>query len=308
MSATAHPAPAPGAASADAPAWLPALERDFPARDVALGDGAVLRVRSCGPARAPTLVLLHGIGSGSASWLPCALALAPDHQVIAWDAPGYGGSTPLPEAAPRAEAYAARLEAALAALGVERCLLVGHSLGAIVAAAHAQAHPARLAGLVLLCPAGGYGAPGQEAERERVRHERLSALQALGIAGLAAARGPTLLRPGAGAEARAWAQWNMAQLREPGYRQAVELLCGEALPRHAPAPVPTWVHVGAQDTVTPPAKVRALAAAFGVAAAEVSEIPDAGHLCAIEQPRAVATLLRAAAVAAGLDAAAGGRR
>lgn len=308
MSATAHPAPAPVAASVDAPAWLPTLERDFPARDVALGDGAVLRVRSCGPARAPTLVLLHGIGSGSASWLPCALALATDHHVIAWDAPGYGGSTPLPEAAPRAEAYAARLEAALAALGVTRCLLVGHSLGAIVAVAHARAHPARLAGLVLLCPAGGYGAPGQEAERERVRHERLSALQTLGIAGLATARGPTLLRPGAGAEARAWAQWNMAQLREPGYRQAVELLCGEALPRHAPAPVPTWVHVGAQDTVTPPAKVRALAAAFGVAAAEVGEIPDAGHLCAIEQPRAVAAQLRAAALAAGLDAAAGGRR
>jgi len=40
----------------------------------------------------------------------------------------------------------------------------------------------------------------------------------------------------------------------------------------------------------------------------VGEIPDAGHLCAIEQPRAVATQLRAAALAAGLDAAAGVRR
>jgi pimeloyl-ACP methyl ester carboxylesterase len=308
MSATAHLPSAAGAGPADAPAWLASLERDFPARDLTLGDGAAVRLRRCGPARAPTLVLLHGIGSGSASWLPCALELASDHHIIAWDAPGYGGSTPLPEAAPRAEAYAARLEDTLAALGVARCLLVGHSLGAIVAAAYARAHPARLAGLVLLCPAGGYGALGQEAERERVRHERLSTLEALGIAGLAATRGPKLLRPESSVEARAWAQWNMAQLHEPGYRQAVELLCGEALPRHAPAPVPTWVHVGAQDTVTPPAKVRTLAAAFGIAPDAVGEIADAGHLCAIEQPRPVAARLRAAAVAAGLDATAEGQR
>jgi len=308
MSDTAHLPAAPGTGPVDAPAWLASLERDFPARDLALGDGAVVRLRACGPEGASTLVLLHGIGSGSASWLPCALTLAAGHRVIAWDAPGYGGSTPLPEAAPRAEAYAARLEAALAALGVARCLLVGHSLGALVAAAYARAHPARLAGLVLLCPAGGYGGPGQEAERERVRHERLSTLQALGIAGLAATRGPKLLRPQASAQAREWAQWNMAQLREPGYRQAVELLCGEALPHHAPAPVPTWVHAGAQDTVTPPAKVRALAAAFGVAPGAVVEIADAGHLCALEQPQAVAALLGAAALAAGLGAAAGARR
>jgi pimeloyl-ACP methyl ester carboxylesterase len=312
MSVTAHPPPVPGADSAAAPAWLASLERDFPASDHAVGGGVVVRLRVCGTAQAPTIVLLHGIGSGSASWLPCALDLACDHRVIAWDAPGYGGSTPLPEASPRAEAYAARLEAALAALGVERCLLVGHSLGALVAAAHARAHPARLAGLVLLCPAGGYGALGREAERERVRYERLATLEALGIAGLAAARGPKLLRPDASAEARAWAQWNMAQLREPGYRQAIELLCGDDLPRHAPAPVPTWVHAGAEDTVTPPTKVRALAAAFGVAPAEVGEIPQAGHLCAIEQPRAVAARLRAVAAhagqAGGRGAAPGGRR
>ena len=302
MPSTDTPSPPADTGSADAPAWLAALEHAFPARDVVLGDGAVVRLRSGGPAQAPTLVLLHGIGSASASWLPCARELASDYRVIAWDAPGYGGSTPLADPAPRAEAYAERLEAALAALGIERCLLVGHSLGAIMAAALARARPARLAGLVLLCPAGGYGAPDQEAERERVRHERLSALQALGIAGLAASRGPKLLRPDASAEARDWAQWNMAQLREPGYRQAVELLCGDVLARHAPVAMPTWVHVGAQDSVTPPAKVRVLAAPFGVAPAAVGEIADAGHLCAIEQPRAVAQRLRAAAAAVGLRA------
>jgi pimeloyl-ACP methyl ester carboxylesterase len=90
----------------------------------------------------------------------------------------------------------------------------------------------------------------------------------------------------------------MAQLREAGYRQAVELLCGDSLPRHAPLAVPVHVRVGAQDEVTPPAKVRALAASFGVAPQAVGEIADAGHLCAIEQPQAVAQAIRAAAGAA----------
>jgi hypothetical protein len=54
--------------------------------------------------------------------------------------------------------------------------------------------------------------------------------------------------------------------------------------------------------------VRLLAAAFGVAPDAVGEIADAGHLCAIEQPRAVAQRLRTAAAAAGLGAGPGGGR
>ena len=289
MTSPAHGSPGP-----HEPAWRARLEADFPARDLALPDGVVVRVRQAGPPEAPAVVLLHGIGSGSPSWLPCVRELAATHRAIAWDAPGYGGSTPLPEDAPRAEAYATRLVAALQALDLPRALLVGHSLGALMAAACARAEPGRFSALLLLSPAGGYGAPGQEAERERVRQERLGTLERLGVAGLAASRGPKLLRPVASADARDWAHWNMAQLREAGYRQAVELLCGDRLVRHSPLALPVHVHVGAQDEVTPPAKVRALAAAFGVAPQAVAEIADAGHLCAIEQPQAVAQIIRAA--------------
>lgn len=287
---TSSPAIPPPAA----PAWLPALERDFPRERVALGGGAVVAVRRCGSPDAPVVVLLHGIGSAGASWLPCARLLAATHRVIAWDMPGYGESTPLAEPAPRAEGYAKRLDALLQALEMNSCLLVGHSLGAIVAAAHAHRHPQRLRALVLLSPAGGYGGPGQEADQARVRAERLQALDRLGVAGLAATRGPTLLQPGAPEAARAWAQWNMAQLHEAGYRQAVELLCGDDLRRHAPLAVPVHLHVGDADTVTPPARVRTLATAFGVAPEAVGLIPQAGHLCAIEQPTAVAQALRTA--------------
>ncbi|HHW1798941.1 TPA: alpha/beta fold hydrolase, partial [Pseudomonas aeruginosa] len=127
----------------------PSLQQRFPERLVQLADGAQLAIRECG--QGPVVVLLHGIGSGSASWLHCAQRLAAGNRVIAWDAPGYGLSTPLPPARPKACDYAACLELLLDALGVESCLLVGHSLGALMATAYAAGiGAARVRRLVLL--------------------------------------------------------------------------------------------------------------------------------------------------------------
>ena len=74
-------------------AELARLEANFPARAVALSGGGSITVRSCGTG--PAVVCLHGIGSGAASWLGTAMDLADQAQVIAWDAPGYGESTPV---------------------------------------------------------------------------------------------------------------------------------------------------------------------------------------------------------------------
>ena len=48
----------------------------------------------------PALVLLHGIGSGSAGWL-LQLETLKGYRLIAWDAPGYGESENLPVEKPR---------------------------------------------------------------------------------------------------------------------------------------------------------------------------------------------------------------
>ena len=80
------------------PTEVARLDASFPARAVALRDGGLMSVRECGSG--PALVCLHGIGSGAASWLDTALRLAPQARVLAWDAPGYGASTPLAPALP----------------------------------------------------------------------------------------------------------------------------------------------------------------------------------------------------------------
>lgn len=275
---------------------LARLDARFPARQVPVGEGAVVSVRECGSG--PALVCLHGIGSGAASWLDTALALEADARVIAWDAPGYGASTPLQPSAPKATDYAARLHALLDALQIERCVLVGHSLGALTAAAASRAAMAghdRIARLVLISPARGYGAPERAAQGHQVRSERIGTLAQIGIAGMASKRSGRLLSEGASETARQWVRWNMGQLHDHGYRQAVELLCGDDLIAYLPPAMPVQVFCGEVDVVTPPAACAEVAEGCGV---PLASIPGAGHACYVEQPGAVSALLRDALRAA----------
>jgi len=263
------------------------LDARFPARSVPVG-GAVVSVRECGAG--PALVCLHGIGSGAASWLDTALLLESEARLIAWDAPGYGASTPLTPDVPKAADYADRLLGLLDAMEVESCVLVGHSLGALTAASAARPGSplaARIKRLVLISPAAGYGTRPEASQR--VRTERLDTLDKLGVAGMAAHRSGRLVSENASEVARQWVRWNMARLNDRGYRQAVELLCGADLLADLPPAMPVRVACGELDVVTTPAACEEVARKCGVS---LERLPAAGHASYVERPAAVAPLLR----------------
>jgi len=268
---------------------LDLLQHSFAQRIVAV-PGAQVAVRECGTSgAAPTVVFLHGISSGAASWVQVAAAVGSQHRVLAWDAPGYGDSTPLPMPAPRAADYAERLHALLQAEGIDRCLLVAHSLGALMAGSYAHGLGCNLVQrVVLISPAGGYGQSGNEVASERVRTERRGALAEQGVAGIAARIANRLLSPAADATARAFVQWNAARLHAAGYLQAVELLSGGDLGTSAPLACPVEVHCGDADVVTSPTACRGWATRFD---APFSLIANAGHASHAEQPDAVAQIV-----------------
>lgn len=267
---------------------LSLLEGRFAERTADIGNGVMVSYRSCG--RGPAVVLLHGISSGAASWLQCALHLEHEAQVIAWNAPGYGNSSPLPQAQPTAADYAERLALFLQALDVTDCLLVGHSLGAMMAAAYVGKGYRRAARLLLISPAQGYGSAARRARGEKIAQERLDILHTIGIEGMAERSPARMLSAQAGAAERAWVGWNIRQLNPAGYTQAVHMLCGDALRAYAPDDVPTEICCGADDVVTTPDDSRELA---GDLDAPFHLIDNAGHACYIEQPGAVAEMLRA---------------
>ena len=273
---------------------LTLLDDRFAASTLALPTGARVIVRRCVGARVqrdgqPTFVLLHGISSGAASWLHCALALSEFGHVIAWDAPGYGESSALQSATPTVDDYAARLDQTLQALDIDSCVLVGHSLGALMGAAYARTLGAgTVSNLVLISPAGGYGTDEQTAARLRVRRQRRDDLQTLGIDGIAARTPDRLLSPNASDAARDWVKWNTSRLNAGGYLQAVELLCGANLGRSAGLAMPVQVYCGDADIVTPPDACERWAQILN---ATFAPIHAAGHASPVEQPEAVARLI-----------------
>ncbi|WP_321910207.1 alpha/beta fold hydrolase [Paraburkholderia sp. J11-2] len=264
----------------------------FALRSARVGDGSVSYREAAGESASDALplVLLHGIGSGAASWVQQLEALGGARRVLAWDAPGYGASTPVAGASPVAANYARVLADWLDALGIARCTLVGHSLGAIMAGAFAAAQPERVAGLLLISPAGGYGAADESVRAEK-RDARLAMLAELGAQGLAQTRSANMLSPHADETARAWVRWNMARIVPHGYAQATHLLANADLAAdlaRCVGQVPMAVAVGAQDTITPPEACERLAQ---IARAPFHVVPRAGHAGYIEQPLAYSTLI-----------------
>lgn len=261
-----------------------------PVQRITLAQGGV-GFRRAGQAPQVSHVLLHGIGSASASWAYqlAAAAASPAHQVLAWDAPGYGDSTPVSAAQPDADDYAQRLWDWLDALSVTSPVtLVGHSLGALMAARAACRRPERVRRVVLLAPANGYGDAAPD-ERERVRHTRLDNLQRLGPSGMAQARAAAMLTPDARADWLDAVRETMAQVHPAGYTQAVHLLVGGCLTEDVRAlTVPVQVASGDADTVTPPAACDRVAQAAGVARVGLGAV---GHACALQAAAAVNALL-----------------
>jgi pimeloyl-ACP methyl ester carboxylesterase len=100
----------------------------------------------------PPVMLLHGLGATKLSWLPLLPPLAERFRVIVPDLPGHGDSSK-PRASYSPRFYAGVVRRLLDAVGVERAVLAGNSMGGRVALEVAIGDPGRVAGLALVAPA-----------------------------------------------------------------------------------------------------------------------------------------------------------
>ena len=261
---------------------LELLEQRFAPSLVPLASGAQVALRESGKrGTGPTLVLLHGIGSGSGSWVGQFDALAASFRVIAWDAPGYGQSDPLANLQPLARDYAHAIDELLAHLGVDEAFVLGHSLGAIVAAAWASTTSCKVRGLVLASPARGYATASAEV-RDAKYLERVQLVERLGVHGMAAERSAALCAPDASPQSIALVRDNMALVTPGGYSQAAWMLAHDDLmSRLRNAQPPLAVLCGEHDRTTPPTACERIAHDCG---APFVLLRGVAHACYIEDP------------------------
>ncbi|MGX1309040.1 pimeloyl-ACP methyl ester carboxylesterase [Amorphus suaedae] len=248
------------------------------------------------------VVFLHGIGSRGASFLPLIPHLHADLDLIFWNAPGYDASAPLAEEWPTEEAYATALLRLFDALGLDQVLLVGHSLGTLIAARFAMRHGDRLSGLVLSECAAGYGVRVGDTLPEKTQ-ARIDALEELGGPEFARTRAARLVHdPKGRPEAVAAVEAAMGAVTMPGYGQAVRMLSSGRLAESlAEVSVPTTFIWAEGDVVTPEAQtLAAIEARSSNGADEVDyhQIADAGHAVYLEQPAAFASVIASALAAA----------
>lgn len=108
-----------------------------------------------------TVVLLHGYLESLDVWDEFTALLAPSLRVVALDLPGHGVSEIKGEIHTM-EFLADTVHAALDTLGIERAILVGHSMGGYVALEFLRKYADRMAGLVLL-----HSTPNADSEKKR---------------------------------------------------------------------------------------------------------------------------------------------
>lgn len=103
--------------------------------------------------RGTPVLLLHGLGASLHCWYELGPLLAKQFQVIAIDLPGFGRSSKLPEHRYGLDEQAERVELFLAHLNIEKCYVVGNSMGGNLALWLARRHPLRFPAVVALAPA-----------------------------------------------------------------------------------------------------------------------------------------------------------
>ena len=128
-------------------------------------DGLILRVREWGDPAARPMVLLHGLRGFSGTWRGLAEALEDGWRLIALDQRGRGDSDWDPNRNYYTHAYLADLKDMLAALGIGRFVLLGHSMGGTTAYVYAARNPDRLDALIIEDIAPGSSVSGAGAER-----------------------------------------------------------------------------------------------------------------------------------------------
>jgi pimeloyl-ACP methyl ester carboxylesterase len=96
------------------------------------------------------LLLLHGFGNESHIWDDFAPAVAPYYRTVAMDHRGHGDSDWDSERRYGVEFLVRDVEAVRESLGIDRLVVIGHSLGGRIATLFASRHAERMAGLVLV--------------------------------------------------------------------------------------------------------------------------------------------------------------
>ena len=236
----------------------------------------------------PAMAFLHGAGMDHSVWALLARAFAyHGHAVLAPDLPGHGrsGGTPLTSIAALADWTAALIAAA----GIGKARLVGHSMGSLIALETAARHPDKVSALALIATAAPMRVSDDLLNAAKANDHTAVDMIDLWSHGYRATLGGCQI-PGL------WMLGDGERLLErsgPGVIFTDLSACndyGDALAAAAKVNVPATVVAGSRDLMTPARSGKAIAAA--IPNCRLTELDGAGHMLMSERPDDVLAALR----------------
>jgi pimeloyl-ACP methyl ester carboxylesterase len=225
------------------------------------------------------LLFLHGMNGSSKSWAYQFGAFAEKYRVIAWDAPGYGRSDPV---AAEADAYAAQVDRLLTHLGIDQVVIVGHSMGGVIAERFCARYAYRAKRLVLSGTHWGNAAPA-DAPLARKYTKRLEELEALPAREYGEARAKKMLPESCPPEAFKLVAEIAAEARREGLLNGGRMVeKTDNRPFLSSLNLPVLILTGEHDTVVLPERSEAMLAYLPNARAV--SLPGVGHAAYLEAP------------------------
>ena len=228
------------------------------------------------------LMLVHGFPLNHTIWNETAALLEDEVRVILPDLPGHGQS-PVVEPVTM-DSMADGLAAILDALGIEKVVLAGQSMGGYVCLAFARRHSQRLAGLGLVCTQAAADSP----EKRQARLAQAEQTLAEGSQRVVESMSAVLTnRPEMAAGMRSL----MSTTPAAGMAAALRAMAERAemsafLPQIS---VPALVIAGLADAIIPVDRAREMAASLPDA--QLVELAGVGHSPMMEAPQATAEAL-----------------
>jgi pimeloyl-ACP methyl ester carboxylesterase len=234
---------------------------------------------------ANVLALVHAFPMGVRMWEPQAAEPPPGWRVILPALAGFDGSTPRPSDTAAMDDYARDVLTLLAALGIERAVIGGVSMGGYVTFGVLRLASERVRGVILADTRSGADSEEARAGRRRM----IELLEREGPGGVAADMLPKLLGRTTLATRPELVRFVRATI-ESQSKEAIEgailrlMSRPDSTPLLASVRVPALVLVGDEDALTPPSEAEKMHAALPDATLEI--IRGAGHLSNLENPDA----------------------
>jgi 3-oxoadipate enol-lactonase len=235
-----------------------------------------------GDAGASPVVLLHGFPLNGAMWDELVPALADRYRVIVPDLRGHG-ATEAPEGPYETVEHASDVVGLLDQLVIERATVVGVSMGGYVAMQLLTRWPERVQSAVLADTTGR----SDTEERRQIRAAQAEVIRTEGLAPFAELVLPRMFAPSVFTERLALVERFRQTITSQRPAAVIAALQGlamrpEMLEALASVRTPTLVLVGSEDSATPLADSRELAAV--IRDAELVVLPGAGHMSCWEEP------------------------